>query len=257
MKLAVRWCVAPQHTDACMAAMRTFADNLAFPPWLPEDPRPRVTDDPAAVDADDTVVWLCFPDGLDADAWAKVAPRFNRIVLDSMPPTSLDFLASMSPEERVTVRWALPPPHHTRPRPPSSLRAEDVPSTVDYLLHAFPAVVEGAADVVGEWKLLERQRAARKQPKGKKGIKGGKGGKGGQVQARARDQALALAGGLLGQLAAMYEGGVDWEVPVDAASRRRLKTLADAATLAAHITHVGMSFSPDEARSLVLSRLSG
>lgn len=215
--------------------MGAHKDILSFPPWLAEDPTPRLTNDASEVEKDDAVLWFISSE-------FDVSTRFNRKVFEGVP--SLTFLDDLTEDQRTSITWRLPSPDfHPSPSPldPSLESSSDV-AIVDYLLHSFPTVVDSAVDVAQE--MVQRNGGARKVRQKRKKGKGG-----------AQPKAFALAAGLLGQLSTMHEGGVDWEAPIDDASKTRIKTLAEATSLALTLTKAALSFSPEEAKALVMSKL--
>ena len=240
--ISVRWCIPSSAFEEAMAFMDDHQETLSFPPWLAETPKPRLTEDPSEVAKDDSVIWFISNE-------FEVVPRFNRQVYESIP--SLTFLDDLTEDQRTSVTWHLPPPD-SHPLPPSlepSLEGKsDIHEVaiVDYLLHSFPTVVDSAVDVAQE--MVKRNGGAREFRQRKK--KKGKKGKGGP-----QPKAFALSAGLLGQLSSMHEEGVDWEAPIDGPSKARIKTLAEATSLALTITKAGLSFTPEEAKTLVLSKL--
>ena len=227
--ISVRWCIPPSAFEEAMAFMDDHKETLSFPPWMAEDPKPRLTQDLSEVERDDTVLWFISSE-------FEVTPRFNRQVYESVQ--SLTFLDDLTEDQRASVTWHLPPPD-SHPLPPSSGKGDiHEVAIVDYLLHSFPTVVNSAVDVAQE--MIYRKKKGKKEGKGR----------------GPQPKAFALSAGLLGQLSLMHEGGVDWEAPIDEPSKARIKTLAEATSLALTITKTGLSFTPEEAKAIVLRKLS-
>lgn len=218
-----------------------MADNgAAFPPWLPEHAAdaPRIVHVksqgavPAVVASDTSVVWLVV-----GSPTLPPECRHERVVPFPSPIST----SVLSEPTLRDVTWRLPSHSSSllSPTDPAYSAPTTAPSIAEYLTHRFPTVVGAATDVASSLRQPRRQRRRRKpaQP--------------------TPPSAFAGAASLLAQLGTMDTAGVDWDDPTTPDDTGRLKTVFDAARLAATVaTQIVDACGPDTLVALTRRALS-